>query len=131
MYIYIYTSAFIILYQSYPKLACFKSELCQAAYAFVATRTFTLQTDPPVAAMYPMIDLVNGVNMPSEVERKHQDQKRKAEANTTCDMDSMAHMIAHNIAHIMAQYATSQERERERDILRHAWIPGHFSHGDW
>eukprot|EP00435_Cladocopium_sp_Y103_P026756 s965_g6.t1 len=46
----------------------------QAAYAFVATRTFTLQTDPPVAALYPMIDLVNhGVNMPSEVGRKHQD----------------------------------------------------------
>lgn len=44
----------------------------QAAYAFVATRTFTLQTDPPVAALYPMIDLVNhGVNMP-EV-GKHQD----------------------------------------------------------
>jgi hypothetical protein len=59
--------------------------LCQAAYAFVATRTFTLQTDPPVAALYPMIDLVShGVNMP-EV-GKHQEQKPNADAN----MDSMA-----------------------------------------
>lgn len=126
-------SSFINCMPSWPVQICSRL-LCQAAYAFVATRTFTLQTDPPVAALYPMIDLVNhGVNMP-EV-GKHQEQKPNADAN----MDSMA--MHGNPWHISWH---DMPRKRYRwDILRHAWkwqlvtsdsiwtVPGYFSHGDW